>query len=97
LWYALWFSRYHFLIFSILLIFNWCVFSQDGKVVGDAAVGAAIANAISAMPHLNTAALEPLAASSMQDLLMSMYLSNLTNTHIQLADRIHSLAMFQSQ
>ena len=65
---------------------------QDGKIPGDAAVGAALADALAAVPHLNVAALEKLANSSMQDLLMSLYLSNLTKTHIQLADRIHNLS-----
>ena len=65
----------------------------DGKIVGDAAIGAAIGEALAAVPQLNAEALERLASSSMQDLLMSVYLSNLTQTHVQLADRIHALTL----
>lgn len=65
---------------------------QEGKVAGDATIGVAISDALSAVPHLDVAALECLAHSSVQDLLMTLYLSNLTQTHLKLADRIHALS-----
>jgi hypothetical protein len=67
---------------------------QDGKVKGDPEVGVEIADALAALPHLDSAVagLEKMGTAATQDLLMTLYLSNLTKAHVKLADRIHSIS-----
>jgi len=63
----------------------------DGKAEGRAAVGRAIANALSALPHFDPQHFSKLFNENIQDLLMVVYLANLTRTQIALADKMNSL------
>lgn len=63
----------------------------DGKVAGDENLGRAIAHALSAIPQLDSETFERMFCSNVQDLLLIMYLSNLTRMQLALADKIHNL------
>lgn len=58
------------------------------KIEPDPAVGRLIADTLSAVPHIDKATFHSLFRSSLQDLLMVTYLSNLTQTQLALAERI---------
>jgi len=54
-------------------------------------IGRAIAHALGTVPHMDAASFDKLFNNNMQDLLMVMYLSNLTRTQLALADRMNAL------
>jgi len=66
------------------------VLASGGKE-GDPEVGRAVANALASIPHIDSAAFDKLFNNSVQDLLMVIYLSNLTKTQLALADKMNSL------
>ena len=61
---------------------------QAGKQEGSAAVGRFLADAVSSMPHLSPAALDQAAAEDSQDMLLLLYLSQLVQAHLALADQL---------
>jgi len=63
----------------------------SGGKDGDPEVGRAVANALATIPHMDSAAFEKLFNSNVQDLLMVIYLSNLTKAQLALADKMNSL------
>jgi len=63
----------------------------DKKEKGDVAVGQAIHDAISAIPKIDTGRFKKLLNDTVQDLLMVIYLANLTRTQVALADKITGL------
>jgi len=63
----------------------------DGKVEGDSEVGRAIASALAAVPPVDPAVFDKMFSGNMQDLLMVVYLSNLTRTQLALADKISGI------
>jgi len=63
---------------------------QSGKVEGDLAVGRGLTTALCAEPVIDVSAVENLCNSSLQDALMVVYLSNLTQTQISIAEKINS-------
>jgi len=63
----------------------------SGAIKGDPEIGRAIAHALSAIPVFDADSFETVFNTHMQDLLMIMYLSNLTRTQIALADKISNL------
>jgi len=63
----------------------------EGKKAGDKEIGRAIAHAIASVPSIDVAAYEKMFNSNIQDLLMVVYLSNLTRTQLALADKINLL------
>jgi len=64
---------------------------QSGQIKGDKEIGMTIAQAMAVIPHLNGAAFEQMFAQNAQDLLMVLYLTNVTRTHLILADKINYL------
>jgi len=62
----------------------------DGKTKGDPEIGRAISAALAAVPLVDGVAFEKMFASNMQDLLMIMYLSNMTRAQLGLADKINA-------
>lgn len=64
---------------------------QDGKTAGDAEVGRAISAALASVPVIEQATFDKMFNTNVQDLIMLMYLSNLTRTQLALADRISGL------
>lgn len=64
---------------------------QSGAIKGDKEIGLTISQAIAAIPHLSGAAFEKMFAQNAQDLLMVLYLTNVTRTHLMLADKINYL------
>ena len=62
----------------------------EGRCKPDATIGRFVAEAIAALPQLGPDALEALFASSVQDVLMVMYLSGLVRAQLALADRLNS-------
>lgn len=64
---------------------------KDGSIEGDEEIGMAVADAVAVIPHLNAEAFEKMFEQNVQDLLMVLYLANLTRTHLALADRINGL------
>jgi translation initiation factor 3 subunit F len=63
----------------------------EGSVEGDPEVGAAIAHAIAAIPHLREGTLNKMFTSKIQDILMIQYLSNVTRAQLALSDKISAL------
>ena len=64
---------------------------QSGAIKGDKEIGLTISQAIAVIPHLSGAAFEKMFAQNAQDLLMVLYLTNVTRTHLILADKINYL------
>jgi len=61
-----------------------------GKEVGDAAIGRHLLNSVtSTLPQLTPAGLESMFSGSLQDLLLVVYLANLTRTQLALADKLN--------
>jgi translation initiation factor 3 subunit F len=65
----------------------------DGKIQGDPEIGRAISNALAAVPNTDSASFEKMFTGSAQDLLMIVYLSNLTRAQLALADKISALLL----
>jgi len=63
----------------------------EKKEKGDVAIGQAIHDAISAIPKIDTGKFKKLLNGTVQDLLMVVYLANLTRTQVALADKITGL------
>jgi translation initiation factor 3 subunit F len=64
----------------------------EGKYQADPSTGRSIADALDAIPAVDADALKPLFESSLRDLLMVTYLSNLTHTQLAIAERITTKA-----
>jgi len=67
--------------------------AADGKVKGDPLVAAAITTALASVPNVDPATFQSMFNAQIKDLLMVMYLSNLTRTQLALADKI--IGVFQ--
>jgi len=63
----------------------------DKKEKGDASIGQAIHDAITAIPKMDVSKFKKSMNGTIQDLLMVVYLSNLTRTQVALADKITGL------
>jgi len=63
----------------------------EKKEKGDVAIGQAIHDAISAIPKIDCGRFKKLLNGTVQDLLMVVYLANLTRTQVALADKITGL------
>lgn len=61
---------------------------QDGKIEGDPVLGRRIANVLAQVPYMNPQVFN----DNVQDLLMIVYLANITRTQIALSHKIHSLS-----
>lgn len=64
---------------------------KSGEIQGDPDLGRAISNALAAVPHIDPSTFEKMFTQNIQDLLMIVYLSNLTRTQLALADKINGL------
>ena len=60
----------------------------EGKVEGSNAVGRRIADAVGNVPRIRPEAFDKMFNDNLQDLLMVMYLSNLTKTQLTIAEKI---------
>lgn len=63
-----------------------------GKRPADLAIGRSIADTLAKVPRIDPAVFDRLFHNSLQDLLMVVYLSNLTHTQLVLAEKIKSKA-----
>jgi len=64
----------------------------EKKVEGDTNVGRFLASAISALPKLEPSELERLFNNNVQDLLLVVYLANLTRTQLALSEKLQRIA-----
>jgi len=60
----------------------------SGKIAGDPVIGRALNKAISALPNFDTETIDKIFNNNIQDLLMVVYLANLTRTQIALAEKL---------
>ena len=60
----------------------------DGKVAPDPRLGRLLAEAVAAVPRMAPGAMSGLLSDGVQDVLLVMYLSNLTRTQLQLSDTL---------
>jgi len=60
----------------------------EGKIEPDSVIGRFLADSLSALPKIEPAALEKMFSNSLQDLLLVVYLSNLTRTQLALAEKL---------
>lgn len=60
----------------------------EGKVEGDKEVGRFLTDSVAAMPKIDPATLDKMFSSSLQDLLLVVYLANLTRTQLVLAEKL---------
>ena len=65
----------------------------EGKQKPNAALGRMLADAVAAVPRLPRSAFDSLFNDAVQDVLLLMYLSNLTRTQLQLAERLNTPVM----
>ncbi|GJP43116.1 hypothetical protein CLOM_g2612 [Closterium sp. NIES-68] len=64
----------------------------DGKREPDNEVGRALWDAVAAVPRISTEAFDRLFNNSVQDVLLVLYLANLTRTQLALADKLNTAA-----
>mmetsp|Transcript_48662 Transcript_48662/g.90299 ORF Transcript_48662/g.90299 Transcript_48662/m.90299 type:complete len:91 (+) Transcript_48662:3-275(+) len=62
-----------------------------GKVAADVSIGRMIAETLAAVPRIDAEAFHKIFHTSLQDLLMVVYLSNLTRAQLALAEKIKTL------
>jgi translation initiation factor 3 subunit F len=65
----------------------------EGKIPGDPEIGRAIGAALAAVPNIDSSNFDKMFTSNIQDLLMIVYLSNLTRAQLALADKISGLLL----
>jgi len=63
----------------------------DGTVVGDNRIGRYLADCVSSLPRIDANNMEKMFNSSLQDLLLVVYLVNLTRTQLQLAEKLQKV------
>jgi len=63
----------------------------EGKEQGEAEIGRAIQAALAVVPHIDAESFDKLFNKNIQDLLMIVYLSNLTRTQLAIADKVSTL------
>jgi len=63
----------------------------EGKVNGDSRVGRFLADTVSSLPRVDSLLLENIFNSSLQDLLLVVYLSNLTRTQLLLSEKLQKV------
>ena len=63
----------------------------SGSVEGDKKIGRYLLDTVSAIPKLDTEEFEKMFNNSLQDLLMVVYLANLTRTQVLLAEKLNSV------
>jgi translation initiation factor 3 subunit F len=63
----------------------------EGKTTGDVLIGRAIGSALASVPHMDSESFDKLFNENLQDLLMIVYLTNLTRTQLALADKMNTL------
>jgi len=64
---------------------------QEGKISGDNNIGRFLMDALSSLPKLDAGALESMFTNSLQDLLLVVYLANLTRTQLALAEKLQKV------
>ncbi|KAJ3414833.1 hypothetical protein HDV05_005990 [Chytridiales sp. JEL 0842] len=64
---------------------------QSGKIEANNAIGRFLMDTISSVPRIDAADFEKMFNNHLQDLLMIIYLSNLTRTQLAIAQRLHNL------
>ena len=62
----------------------------DGKRAPDAIVGRQIANVLAEVPRIKSSIFEKVFHENLQDLLMVTYLSNITRTQLDIAEKLHA-------
>jgi len=79
------------LLESLHTISNYVSRVIEKKEKGNPEVGQAISEALAAIPHLERGRFKKMMNGTVQDLLMVVYLANLTRTQVALADKITGL------
>jgi len=64
---------------------------QEGKIKADNKIGRFLAEAVVGLPKLDPPTMERLFNSNLQDLLMVVYLANLTRTQLSLAEKLQKV------
>jgi hypothetical protein len=68
-----------------------CLIKQDGSIPVDNKVGRVLLNCIESIPRIDTAEFNTMLNSSLQDLLMVVYLSNLTRAQLKIAEKLQNV------
>jgi len=63
----------------------------DGSVVGDTKIGRLIADSVMSLPRVDMSTMEKMFNANLQDLLLVVYLANLTRTQLQLAEKLQKV------
>jgi len=63
----------------------------EGKIQADNKIGRFLANAVAKLPKLDPSTMERLFNNNLQDLLMVVYLANLTRTQLSLAEKLQKV------
>jgi translation initiation factor 3 subunit F len=64
----------------------------EGKIVGNSTIGRQIALCLASLPKIDAESLEKMFHNSLQDLLLVIYLANLTRTQLYLAEKLQKLS-----
>ena len=64
---------------------------QEGKIQADNKIGRFLTNAVAKLPKLDPSTMERLFNNNLQDLLMVVYLANLTRTQLSLAEKLQKV------
>lgn len=70
---------------------NYVAAVRNGEIEGNTAIGRFLMDTISSIPRIDPAAFEKMFSSQLQDMLMVVYLANLTRTQLAIAHRLHDL------
>lgn len=62
----------------------------EKKIEGDPKIGRMISNILSALPNIDPKSLETMFNNNIQDLLLVLYLANLTKTQVAISEKLHA-------
>jgi len=79
------------LLDSLDIISNYITKVVEKKEKGDTEIGCAIAEALASIPFIESGRFKKMFNGTVQDLLMVVYLGNLSRTQVALADKITGL------
>ena len=64
---------------------------QKGTITGDTTIGRQLLDAVASVPKVDRQQFEQMFNNNIQDLLMVVFLSNLTRTQLAIAERLQSI------
>jgi len=82
------------LIGLIDIVYDYVNKVLEGKIAANSKIGRFLADAVAALPKFDTTSADKIFNNNLQDLLMVVYLANLTRTQLSLAEKLQRIGVF---